>query len=376
MKNLKKLAYLVIVLLLGISCEKETVIEPEILNLESEKDMTFEEKLEFYNVDLNSFDKSLSNRVDLLGAPIYSQLCNGMDGIAPVGNMFGNAADWEFYTFYGSENDAITIWANTPTDLCMSLFYGVTDNLINVSYINGGNNMQYITWDDDAGPGLDPYIAITLQYTGVYTLAVGGYASTRTSPYTLVTTGIACNMDSDGDDILDYDDNCPDIPNPDQADIDEDGIGDVCDDDNDNDGILNENDNCPLTANSNQADYDGDGIGDVCDDDDDNDGVSDDKDPYSKSNMRETLSIGENYLDIENQFSEEGTTMMDQIDALIAEVNEQYNEDNWDEMHKLFTRELSKITYYWYKSRLISRRDRVTISNAANSANIPYVDFD
>src|SRR5690606_12152357 len=35
----------------------------------------------------------------------------------------------------------------------------------------------------------------------------------------------------------------------------------------DDDGILNEEDNCPETANADQADIDNDGIGDVCDDD-------------------------------------------------------------------------------------------------------------
>ncbi|EAR03024.1 BspA family leucine-rich repeat surface protein [Maribacter sp. HTCC2170] len=48
------------------------------------------------------------------------------------------------------------------------------------------------------------------------------------------------NEDTDGDNVLDTIDNCPFTMNPDQADGDLDGIGDVCDEDADNDGLLDE----------------------------------------------------------------------------------------------------------------------------------------
>ena len=83
------------------------------------------------------------------------------------------------------------------------------------------------------------------------------------------------NNDTDDDQIVNSSDNCPETPNEDQLDTDNDGIGDLCDDDNDNDGIANEADNCTKTVNSDQNDNDNDGIGDLCDDDDDNDGVLD-----------------------------------------------------------------------------------------------------
>lgn len=44
-------------------------------------------------------------------------------------------------------------------------------------------------------------------------------------------------VDSDGDGIMDDEDNCPNIENEDQADVDEDNIGDACDSDSDNDNL-------------------------------------------------------------------------------------------------------------------------------------------
>jgi hypothetical protein len=101
---------------------------------------------------------------------------------------------------------------------------------------------------------------------------------------------ITDNLDGDGDGVLDDIDNCPLIPNPDQADFEGDGVGDVCDSDTDGDGLPDDyelaNGLDPRNSLDRDADPDGDGFTNieefefgsnpqVADTDDNNNGIPD-----------------------------------------------------------------------------------------------------
>jgi len=62
---------------------------------------------------------------------------------------------------------------------------------------------------------------------------------------------LACAGRCRGDGVTGCADNCPTVPNANQADTDDDAVGNTCD-------------NCPAIENTDQADANGDGIGDAC----------------------------------------------------------------------------------------------------------------
>lgn len=85
------------------------------------------------------------------------------------------------------------------------------------------------------------------------------------------TCGRGVTGDQDDDGVGDECDLCPATPDPDQLDLNHNGIGDACEDeedeedDEDGDGVPLPEDNCPFVANADQTDSDGDGVGDACD---------------------------------------------------------------------------------------------------------------
>jgi len=135
---------------------------------------------------------------------------------------------------------------------------------------------------------LTPYVGWGNIYLRLWFDTIDGIYNNYEGWYVDDVKVLVSEIDSDGDGVADTADNCPNVPNPDQADADGDGLGDVCDNcptnsnpdqtntdgdgmgnvcdpDDDNDGVLDGADNCPLTANPSQEDTDGDGRGDACD---------------------------------------------------------------------------------------------------------------
>jgi hypothetical protein len=110
------------------------------------------------------------------------------------------------------------------------------------------------------------------------------------------SSGNGCDVeDDDHDGVPNQFDNCPATANKDQADADDDGIGDECDPyrhDHDHDGVVDWRDNCPGDGNADQADQDNDGAGDACDPDKDGNGAPDDvEDAYAGADAVTTAAV-------------------------------------------------------------------------------------
>jgi hypothetical protein len=132
--------------------------------------------------------------------------------------------------------------------------------------------------------------------------------------------------------------------------------------DSDGDGILDENDNCPSTANPGQEDYDGDLEGDVCDLDDDNDGCLDVDDPKPFSNLEATVDLDGCDSGVDNQITSNcGLTMSDMIDVLEAGTYKNHGE---------FVNAMAKLSNTWEESGLISGEEKDAIMTCAGSSDI------
>lgn len=102
--------------------------------------------------------------------------------------------------------------------------------------------------DDDIAQAAGIWnVAAADDYVDVYSLVQGysilrspeGLDTDRSQDWSSSTSVPGRERDRDRDGVVDSRDNCPDAYNPDQADLDLDGMGDACDPDLDGDGFLN-----------------------------------------------------------------------------------------------------------------------------------------
>ena len=148
----------------------------------------------------------------------------------------------------------------------------ITDrhHLIYFQPIPAGSVVPYLDADGDSNP--DPFYRCLNCHEASITVV--------SANITVVRDCLVCHqtdVDTDGDGVPDSEDNCPNVPNPDQSDLDMDGIGDVCDDDADGDGYFCPKCNeppCPLAPCTDCDDLDPDvhpGAIEICTDEIDND---------------------------------------------------------------------------------------------------------
>tara|TARA_R110001592_G_scaffold66438_15_gene204063 strand:+ start:2278 stop:3990 length:1713 start_codon:yes stop_codon:yes gene_type:complete len=167
-----------------------------------------------------------------------------------------------------------------------------------------------------------------------------------TASATPVPAETTSDLDDDG--VADGVDNCPNTANQGQADFDEDGVGNACDSDDDNDGVADSQDafplnaaedtdsdqdgvgdngdNCPAVANANQADQDQDGVGNACDVDDDNDGVDDEIDAFPLD-ASETIDTDSDGIGNNADTDDDGDGVNDDADAFPLDSTESVDAD-------------------------------------------------
>jgi len=146
-------------------------------------------------------------------------------------------------------------------------------------------------------------------------------------------------LDTDLDGVGDNGDNCLTVANTNQADLDNDGLGDVCDTDRDGDGVSND-DEVANGTNPDNADSDGD-----C--------VDDGDDAFPLSELSDTVLVGTCDSGVENQVFASGASFNDLMSTL------------GDPNHGGYVGAVYALANDWKKDGLISGRDKGKITSCA-----------
>ena len=188
------------------------------------------------------------------------------------------------------EDVDVTVALDHPDayELRVRLSHVGNTHILQRRFADSGPQVRPLTWDDEAaavyGPTSPagtyrPDQALSLHdgsaIGGPWRLLIDnwGPSAGRLVSWSVTIGYSVC--DADGDGVEDHVDNCDPVANPDQSDLDRDGVGDACDGDPDGDGLSSAADNCPTVTNPMQDNSDADALGDACDADDDDDGRAD-----------------------------------------------------------------------------------------------------
>lgn len=181
----------------------------------------------------------------------------------------GKNSSWEYVINNAVMSNNVNFPRTTTNELLVTLTYNQPLRISEMEFVQNSTATSYylrfvarpnITYEVYSMPeGNVPYIPyldnLNLASTSVDTIAVN---STRLANPKYVPA------DTDKDGVTDSNDNCISVANKDQADLNNNSVGDACED-SDFDGIINATDNCPDMPNPNQQDEDSDGKGDHCD---------------------------------------------------------------------------------------------------------------
>jgi hypothetical protein len=379
MKNLKHLAYLFLVLLFITSCEKETeVVFPQNDLIEQK-------------ATINKNIHSLFNRDD--NEVLVDEVPAGSLSEWTVNDTGGNP----YFTYVEIESSLDGSTAIKTSVVGVTISMCPSQNIQKVYNISGNTNetklKAYLEFTSSMDYYNFPYVVVYIYDEfnnqvgaqvfygqGVISGLYEYYANDAPESYTELDT-------ASGDAILDLSTMGEDIVFSsvrivlaNYACVGENSIvfdhlrviNQTVMEDYDGDLIADNEDNCPETANGDQADFDNDGMGDVCDIDIDNDGVLNENDSHPYSDMRQKMNIGGTNTNIDNKMVKNGSIMMDQLNDLIAQTNEQYNGENYEYLHKRFMTKLAQLTYNWRTARLITATQRSQISSIAWGATIPF----
>lgn len=147
-----------------------------------------------------------------------------------VSSAVWKPANWDVVRFLGNQDGNFTN-DNDPFGFTPAATCQVTSDTCGNGVVNPGEDCHSCPFDVACASGTS--------------CRQGGGGSWSCTPDSAV-------IDSDGDSVINNNDNCPFVSNSSQADSDGDSIGNACD-------------NCLNVTNQNQADKDGDTYGDVCD---------------------------------------------------------------------------------------------------------------